>query len=335
MNPTTSIALLASVEVLNKVTICPCCGSKSESDFGHGCKACGARSVGEPLPRPDQLLPAYGRSLLLAVTGSLMVLVFAIQTFLALTQRSSRGASSTLAFFSMIPFDFWSWVSAAETAAWQLKFVMIPVSIFALWGGRKIYRSITAAPANFCGVRYARNGYMASAAVPLLILILIGVTVPERLRQRERGIEAGINAVGYTFDRAIFEYSLKYQRVPNDLNDLRLLPDANGSIAAALRTLDPVTYPNAYRPYAELAAKQKPHTLRGAVIRNASLSSAPDEQLAGEVLSFTGYELRLPGADKLMGTDDDLMVRDGIISKASDSTKRLGSAAASSEAAKR
>ena len=324
-----------SVEVLNNVTICPCCGSKSETDFSLGCKACGARSVGEPLPRPDQTLPSYGRSLLLTVMGSLMVVVFLVKTFLALTQRSSRGATSTLAYFSMIPFDFWSWVSAAETAAWELKFVMIPVTIFVLWGGRKLYSSIAASPADFCGVRYARNGYIASLAVPLLILILLGVTVPERLRHREHGIEAGVNVVGLTFSRAIFDYSRKYQRVPSDINDLRQLPDADGSIAAALRTLNPTAYPNAYRPYAEVAAKQKPQTLRGAVIRNASLSTAPDEPLAGEGLSFTGYELRLPGADKLMGTDDDLIVRDGMINKASELPKRVGSAAASSEAAKR
>lgn len=317
------------------MTICPCCGSKSEADFSHGCKACGARSVGEPLPRPDQTLPSYGRSLVLTVSGSLLVLVFVIQTFLALTQRSSRGATSTLAYFSMIPLDFWSWVAAAETAAWQLKFVMIPVSLFVLLIGRRLYRSVAASPANFCGIRYARNGYFASVAVPLLILLLIGVTVPARLRHRQDGIEAGHKAMGYTLDRAIFEYSLKHQRVPNDLNDLRQLPDADGSISAALKTLDPALYPTAYRPYAELAARQKPQTLRGAVIRNASVSTAPDAQLAGEVLSFTGYELRLPGPDKLMGTDDDLMVRDGMINKASELPKRVGSSAASSEAAKR
>jgi hypothetical protein len=37
-----------------------------------------------------------------------------------------------------------------------------------------------------------------------------------------------------------------------------------------------------------------------------------------ERLSFTNYELPLPGPDKIMGTEDDLVVRDGIISKASE-----------------
>ena len=128
----------------NIVTICPCCGFKSESALqavtGDGCSSCGARSVGEALPRPEHELPSYGRSLLLAVMGSLMVLTFLTQTFVALTQRASRGATSTLAFFSMIPFDVMAWLAAAETAAWRLKWVMIPVTIVVLYGSQKLYR---------------------------------------------------------------------------------------------------------------------------------------------------------------------------------------------------
>jgi hypothetical protein len=74
--------------------------------------------------------------------------------------------------------------------------------------------------------------------------------------------------------------------------------------------------------------KQKPRTLRGAVIRNASLNTAADDSLSdslGEGLSFTNYELRLPGPDKITGTEDDLVVRDGVITKASETPRRVGS----------
>ena len=135
-----------------------------------------------------------------------MSLAFLSQTFMALTERSSRGAKSNLAFLSMVPLDFWSWVAAAETAAWRLKWVMIPVTIFVLYFGRKLYRSIRQSPSSFCGARYARAGLLASATVPLLILILIGVTVPERLASTGTGIEAGLNAQGYRIDRALAEY---------------------------------------------------------------------------------------------------------------------------------
>jgi hypothetical protein len=62
------------------VTICPCCGFKFEGHLSNGCKGCGARSVGEPLPRPEFELPAYGRPLLLVITGALMVIGFLVET---------------------------------------------------------------------------------------------------------------------------------------------------------------------------------------------------------------------------------------------------------------
>jgi hypothetical protein len=297
------------------VTICPCCGFKSETELSAGCAACGACPVGEALPKPEHELPSYGRSLVLSVMGALLVLVFLTQTFVALGQFSARGAKSNLAYLSMIPFDFWSWVAAGETAAWRLKWVVIPVMVFVLWFGRKLYRSIAASPERFCGVRYARRALIASAAVPLLILVLIGMTVPERLRRRQWGIEAGFNAQAYRIDRALDEYRQKFGTLPSDFNDLNRLPDTDGSIAAAVKNVDA----SGYKVSAELAAvpKQKPQTLRGAVIRNASLNTAADAPLS-QGLSFTNYELRLPGSDKILNTEDDLIVRDGVAYKPSE-----------------
>ena len=298
------------------MTICPCCGHKSDTAMSNGCQACGARAVGEPLPRPERELPAYGRSLLLAVTGTVMVLAFLGQTFVALTERSSRGAKSNLAFLSMVPLDFWSWVSAAETAAWRLKWVMIPLTLLVAFGGRKLYRSIVQSPASYCGARYARGGLLASATIPLLILVLIGVTVPERLRHRQDGIRAGEYAQGYRIDRALSDYREEFGTLPSELKDLRRLPDTDGTLAAALLSIDT----SAYKASAEVAVQQKPQPLRGAVIRNAALTVTED--IPNEALSFTNYVLPLPGADKLLGTEDDLIVRDGVITRAADAPRR-------------
>jgi hypothetical protein len=302
------------------VTICPCCGYKSpatlNATLSDGCESCGAIAVGEPLPRPENELPSYGRSLLLAATGTVMSLVFLTQTFIALTERSSRGAKSTLAFLSMIPLDFWTWVAAAETAAWRLKWVMLPATIFVFYFGQKLYRSIAQSPADFCGLRSARAGLFASATVPLMILILIGVTVPARLRHRQDGIQAGFNAQGYRIDRALTDYREEFGTLPSELRDLNRLPDADGTLAAALQNLDT----SGYKASAEMAASQKPQPLRGAVIRNAALTVADD--IPNEALSFTNYVLPLPGADKILGTEDDLIVRDGVITKASDAPRR-------------
>ena len=293
------------------MTICPCCGFKFEGSLANGCDSCGATSVGEALPRPEHELPSFGRSLLLAVTGSLMVIVFLVQTILALLQKAPTSIS------------FLSIVAAAETAAWRLKWIAIPVTFFVLWSGRKIYRSMMQNPERFCGLRYARTGLLASAMVPALIALLIGVTVPERLRQRQTAIEAGFYARGYTIDRALLEYRLAFGTLPTDLRDLSRLPDTDGSIAAALIGLDL----NTYKATADLAAlpTKKPRSLRGGVIMNASIDT-PTNDAPEEGLSFTNYEFPLPGADKLLGTEDDLIVRDGVITKVSEVARRTSSA---------
>ena len=308
------------------MTICPCCGFKSAHAANditiNDCPSCGARSVGEALPRPEHELPSYARSLVLTVNGTLIVLVFVVQVIIAGVQRSSRGITSNLALASIVPLNLWSWIAAAETAAWRLKWIMIPITALVLLGSRKLYRSMLAEPARFCGQRYARRGYAASAAVPLLVLVLIVLTVPERLRQRQRGIQAGINAEVYRTDRALDEYRQKFGTLPGDLKDLRRLPDADGSLAAALKNIDS----SGYTVNSEVAAvpTKKPRQLRGAVIIKASDSTAVDETLGG--ISFTNYTLRLAGPDKVMNTEDDLLVRDGIITPASEGVRRGSSA---------
>ncbi len=317
--------------------ICPCCGKKSEFDInytsGEGCGSCGARPVGEPLPRPERELPSFGRSLLLVVTGSLLMLVFVVQTVSSFTQKlpAAKTAKETFYAAGVAAFDFWAWMAAAQTAAWRLKWITIPITLLVLFAARRLYRSIKASPARFCGLRYARRGYVAAVAFPVLVLIMIGITVPERLARRNLGIEAGINAAGYRVDRAFDDYKKKFETLPSNLSDLRRLPDPDGSLSVALNQLDA----NGYKPSAELAAapSKKPRPLRGAVILNASSDAADDAPT--ERISFTNYELQLPGPDKLLGTEDDLMMRDGLITKASETTRRLGNTTVNTQPVKR
>ena len=301
-----------SVRGEQHVTICPCCGFKFAGNLNSGCESCGARSVGEPLPKPEHELPSYGRSLLLAVSGTLLLIVFLEQTIVALAKNSP------------ISFDFRSWVAAVETAAWRLKWIAAPMVVLVFCGSRRLYLSVKLSPSRFCGVSYARAGYITSVLIPVLIVFLIGITVPERLRRRQLAIEAAPYAQAYTIDRSLLEYRAKFGRLPNDLSDLRQLPDLDHSIANALANLDPA-YPNAYRPSADVAVlpKQKPRPLPGAIIRNATLNNPTDEALS-EGLSFTNYELRLPGTDKVMGTEDDLLLRDGVILKISEIPRQAG-----------
>ena len=289
------------------MTICPCCGFKFHGALTSGCKQCGARAVGEPLPKPEHELPSYGRALLLSVTGSLVVLVFLTQTIIAFFQRASDS------------WGFWSWVAAGETASWRLKWISIPILFAALWFGRKLYRSIRLQPDRFCGVKYARRGILATSVVAFLIALLIGITVPARLRQREMARDAAVLAQWYTLEHALLEYKIKYKSYPADYRDLQeRIPDPDGTLAQALANLDPLSY----RPSVDVAAvaTEKSQTLRGAVIRKASFSTATDDTPPGG-LSFNNYTLRLPGNDKITGTDDDWVGRDGMIVRLKDVAK--------------
>lgn len=318
------------------MTICPCCGAKSNSSltraWSDGCQACGARPVGEPLPRPEQELPSYGRSLALAAIGALTVLLFLVQTVGSFAQNIPTYKTTRETFYAagIVAFDFDTWFGAAQTAAWRLKWVAIPLTLLVFFGSRKLYRSIKESPSRFCGLRYARRGYIASAAVPLLILVLIGVTVPKRLEEHQLGLDAGVMAQGYRIDRALIEYRDQFGTLPGELKDLNRLHDADGSLAAALKDLDA----SGYEAVAEVASvpKKKPQPLRGAVISKASLSINPASEGLSEGLSFTNYELRLPGPDKLSGTEDDLIFRDGF--KASKTPRRPGSTSVPAQTAK-
>lgn len=280
--------------------ICPCCGFKFEGELMVGCDACGARAVGPPLARPQHELPSYGRAFFVGVTGAMMLVVLLGFTLSALLQSAPVSTS------------FWSLAAAAETAAWRLKWFALPISILALWVGVRMNRSIKSAPLRFAGRRMAHAGLLTSAIVTLAIATLIGVTLPERWRQHRDGIEAGIQSRAYTFDRAQLEYQQRYGTFPGDLNDLKnRLPDPDGSIAAALAEIDPA----GYTPTTEVAVKAKPGALRSTVFRN--VSQVTDESVAQPV-SFTNYKLRLAGEDKVLGNEDDWIMRDGVIIKISE-----------------
>ncbi len=288
------------------MTVCPCCGGKFEGDLRDGCALCGARAVGPPLARPEIELPAYGRGVLVGAIGVLLLLSFILSTISALFEQTQ------------LTIGFWPVVSAAETAAWRLKWTVLPFSVVALWGGWLIYASIRRERVRFAGHDLARCGLFSSMLVIVMIATFIGLTVPERLRQRERGTQAGIEAQGYTMQRALLEYRERYKTYPTNFKDLQDgLPDRDGSIAAALSNIDPSTY----KPSANLAdaSTAKPGRLRGAALRRISTNNSTDDSV-NERISFTNYEVRLPGVDKIPNTDDDWLMRDGVFIKPSKSS---------------
>jgi hypothetical protein len=285
---------------------CPSCGSNFEGNLRLGCPSCGARSVGPPLAKPEHELPSYGRAVIVSASGVAMSGAFLASVIMALIE------------FKGFPPSLLSIVKAGEVASWRLKWVTVPVAIVVFWSGARIIRSIKENPSAFIGLRAARLGLVASVLVMLTIGTLIGITIPQRLRQRQLGIEAGIYAQGYTLQLALLEYRGLHGTLPaNDewVEKLSTLPDPDGSIAEALRNIDATGY-QAGTVLAAASSKSKPLAQRGSAISKAGTGADPATDHGG--VSFTSYDLRLPGPDRILNNDDDFLVHDGVITKVSE-----------------
>jgi hypothetical protein len=260
--------------------------------------------VGPPLAQAEHGLPSFGRASLAFAGGIAMLGTFVALLIAAFIEKRPG------------PIGFWTLATAGEIVAWRVKWMALPVAIVVLWGGAKIAGSIKQNPSRFIGLRAARLGLVAAALVTFLLAALIGITIPERLRQRQEAIYAAQNARGYTLHRALLEYRELHGTYPPDrdkwIEALRTLPDPDGSIADALRFVDP----NGYEASAQLAAtsKVKPLVARGVALRAASTRPTSEPS----VVSFTSYHLRLPSEHRVLAADDDFILSDGVIKKASD-----------------
>ncbi|HEV3467935.1 MAG TPA: hypothetical protein VG148_01330 [Pyrinomonadaceae bacterium] len=282
------------------MTVCPCCGSKSEGDLRGGCAACGARAVGPPLARPERLLPGYGRALLLASAGALAALVFAAAFAAALLRRESLVLSLD------------SLLRAAEAAAWRLKATVLPLSTLAALLGARAYAGMRREPSRFAGRGAARAGLALTCAVAVALAALVAVTIPERLRRRELAREAAGRALLYAGEQALSRYRARFGTYPASLEDLRRLDDPDCEIANLLVALGA----GEYKPetdLASLAAGRGKGRGRRRAARTRAASARTTDDLAEAGLALTNYELTLPGRDGLPGTADDLRIRDGRI----------------------
>jgi uncharacterized membrane protein YeaQ/YmgE (transglycosylase-associated protein family) len=145
--------------------------------------------------------------------------------------------------------------------------------------------------------------------VAVLLAALVGVTVPERLRMRELARRSAENAVLYETDLALARYRKRFGMYPAALTDLRRLEDPDGSIARLLESIAP----GEYKPETDLASLAAGRTAKSRRGRRVGTlpASAADTTDAG--IALTNYGLTLPGRDRVLGTADDLFIRDGRI----------------------
>src|SRR5829696_5937358 len=277
--------------------MCPCCGEGFGGEPEEACASCGARRVGPPLAKPERVLPSYGHALAVCAAGLVL---------LAATLGATVGS---LLQFEEPALDAKTLLRAAETAAWRLKWTALPGGVVLIVLCGWLYARMRREPSRFVGHAHARAGLATVATVTLALFVLIGVTVPERLRMRELGKRAAENAVLYETDQALARYRKRFGTYPAALTDLRRLEDPDGSIARLLA----VIAPGEYKPETDLASLNAGRTAKSRRGRRVSTlpASAADTTDAG--IALTNYGLTLPGRDRVLGTDDDLHIRDGRI----------------------
>jgi len=292
--------------------ICPSCGSGVSVDLCLGCPSCGARAVGPPLAKPEHELPSFGRGALAFIIGTVMFLTFVGLLIAAFIENKSA-------------LGFWTLVTAGEVVAWRVKWEVLFISVIGLSFAARVVWSISQNPTRYIGLLPAQIGLAGVLTVIFLVAALIGITVPERLRQRQYSIEAGISARGYRINRALLEYRELHGTLPPDperyAKELRSLPDPDGTLADALKYLDPSA--NRYALTATLASapgKSKP-SVRPVALRYANGPSNPEQP----PVSFNSYDLFLPSEHRWFASDDDYLMRDGVIYKASDPEVRSSS----------
>ncbi len=282
-----------------------------------GCAACGARQVGPPLVRPERELPSYGYAIA-AVAGGVVLVALFIGAFI-----------STLLQFDGFAFEPQFFQRVAEKTAWRLKWTALPLSFLAAWACARYSRQVRHNPARFAGLRLVRGGFAVSALIAATLTTLIGITVPARLERRELARRAAENAQLHASAQVLSEYRKRFDTYPHNTADLRKLDDPDCTFAATIALMEA----GEYKPETDLASlspqiekdrkQRRPSVAR---IRNASARSTDD--LPNANLSFTNYDLVLPGRDAILGTDDDLRIRDGLIlapSKESDAAQPLAS----------
>jgi hypothetical protein len=166
-------------------------------------------------------------------------------------------------------------------------------------------------PSRFVGHSHARAGLAVTFAVAVALATFIGITVPERLRVRELARRAADNALLYETDIALGRYRRQFGTYPATISDLRRLEDTDGSVARLLNTIAA----GEYKPETDIASlttgRAKARSKRRGTVIRARASNSDD--LLGDSIVLTNYEVTLPGRDRLLGTDDDLYIRDGLI----------------------
>lgn len=293
--------------------ICPCCG-EVRGITSLECMSCGARQIGEPMAKPDVLLPKLGSSF--AALGCVLLLIF---TFLAvwvlgndmkvgrvlLVWALGDGIKFTQELLQLNPklpyYKIFSY-DAYRQIFFQ-GYIWIPMALLGVWLGRRAVQRAKNDPAKFGGFKMARFATAASAL--LLMAFSVGVVshIPEALERGRLKKAAATRAAMYALHaEALEKYHREYGSYPQELSDVSRVN------AEALPNSDYWENNFTYQPTGVIASR-------------------------GSAISFSNYKLISAGPDGKFGTEDDISMEDGIILQ--DGQTKIEKAPSSTDSPKR
>jgi hypothetical protein len=184
-----------------------------------------------------------------------------------------------------------TWLWELFTMTSYLSKFFLPAMIIAAYLAWKGVRLATSRPNEFGGRQLARAGLIVSLAVCLINGSILGARIPGMLENRRIKHQMYTEAMMYKLNNAVATYREQYGSYPTRLIDLQEMDPEMRTV------LDYWENPLDYEPM------------------------SPEVASSGAPAPFQNYLLRSRGPDGVLGTADDIVMRDGVIvSSASQST---------------
>ena len=278
--------------------ICPCCGESREISSSE-CASCGAKQVGPHLARPDVLMPKLGQSFAALACGVMVIITFLLIWALQddvrvgrvllvwmlgdgyeLTKKLLEG-DAHLPYYRIFTYN-------AYRLAFDFSIAAIPLSVAGIWLARRALRLIKSDSASFGGVRVARVSYCLSIGLLVVFSAVSVSSIPREIAKRRAKRLAATRALMYELHaRGLQRYYKEYGAYPGELTDLSRV-SASGSPQS-----DYWEQNFEYKPVGVIASK-------------------------GSAISLSDYKLVSAGPDGRFGTEDDIIMIDGVIVESQD-----------------
>ena len=273
--------------------ICPCCG-EVRPIAATECLSCGARQIGEPMAKPDVLLPKLGISFAALACASLVVLTFLFIWILSNDMKVGRvlliwaiGDATKftaellqndpkLPYYRIFSYD-------GYRLAAMLSYGLIPLSAIGIWLSRRAAQRASASPAQYGGLSVARFSSVLSVALFVIFATILTTSIPSMLERGRAKKAAATRAKMYALHyEALHRYHREYGSYPQELTDLTRVN------AEAVPHNDYWDNDFSYQPVGVIASR-------------------------GSAISFSDYKLVSAGPDEKFGTADDITMVDGIV----------------------